>query len=36
MGVTTNLDPALSILEELAVDGSLEIEVILGLGKATG
>lgn len=35
MRVTTNLDPALSIFEELSVDGSLEIQIILGLGKAT-
>lgn len=35
MRVTTNLDPALSIFQELSVDGSLEIEIILGLGEAT-
>lgn len=34
MRVTTDLDPALSIFEELSVDGSLEIQIILGLGKA--
>lgn len=35
MRVTTNLDPALAIFEELSVDGSLKVEIILGLGKAT-
>jgi hypothetical protein len=35
MRVSTNLDPALSILQKLPVDGRLEIEIIFRLGKAT-
>lgn len=33
--VATNLDPALAILEELAVDGSLESEIVSGLRQAS-
>lgn len=33
--VATNLDPALAILEKLAVDGSLESEIVSGLRQAS-
>lgn len=33
--VAANLDPALAILEELTVNGSLESDVVLGLRQAS-
>lgn len=36
VGVATNLNPAFAVLQKLAVDGSLEGNVILGLRQARG